>query len=81
MIWVISSGEAFWQHHITGHPKHLLQHLTVVYSLFNSHHHSEETLRQEAGKLYVCPWCVYTAVHGVMPSSFKGVSIWAPKIY
>lgn len=34
MIWVISTGEAFWQHNISRHPKHLLQHLTVIYSSF-----------------------------------------------
>lgn len=36
MIWVISTGEAFWQHNISRHPKHLLQHLTVIYSSFIS---------------------------------------------
>lgn len=36
MIWAISTGEAFWQHNISRHPKHLLQHLTVIYSSFIS---------------------------------------------
>lgn len=34
MIWVISTGKAFWQHNISRHPKRLLQHLTVIYSSF-----------------------------------------------
>ena len=35
MIWVISTGEAFWQHNISRHPKHL-KHLTVIYLSFIS---------------------------------------------
>lgn len=40
MIWVISTGKAFWQHNISRHPKHLLQHLTVIYSSFIYHRSS-----------------------------------------
>lgn len=58
MIWVISTGEAFWQHNISRHPKHLLQHLTVIYSSFIPTSPGGQLL-QEEGKLCLCvPMCV-----------------------
>lgn len=82
MIWFISTGEAFWQHNISRHPKHLLQHLTVIYSSFISPSLGARRPRKRRQIACLCvPMCVYIVVHGGLQSSYKGVAIWVTKMY
>lgn len=81
MIWVISTGEAFWQHNISRHPKHLLQHLTVIYSLFISPSLGAKFPGKRRANCVCVPMCVYIAVHGGLQSSYKGVANWVTKMY
>jgi len=88
MIWVISTGEAFWQHNISRHPKHLLQHLTVIYSSFISP--SLGALcsgKRRADCVCVCVCvcvrlcAVYILAHGGLQFQYTGVPIWVTKMY
>lgn len=82
MIWVISTGEAFWQHNISRHPKHLLQHLTVIYSSFILPSLGANVPGRGGQIVCVCvPMCVYIAVHGGLQSSYRGVATWVTKMY
>lgn len=81
MIWVFSTGEAFWQHNISRHPKHLLQHLTVIYSSSISPSLGAKCSRKRRANCVCVPMCVYIAVHGGLQSSYKGVAIRVTKMY
>lgn len=76
MIWAISTGGAFWQHNISRHPKHLLQHLTVIDSSFISPSLGAMCSgKRRANCVCVCvclcvcvPVCVYISAHGGLQS-------------
>lgn len=63
MIWVILTGEAFWQHNISRHPKHLLQHLTVIYSSFISPSLGAKFPGRRRANCVCVPMYVYSSAH------------------
>lgn len=81
MIWVISTGEAFWQHNISRHPKHLLQHLTVIYSSFISPSLGPKAPERGGQIACVCLCVCILWYTGGLQSSYKGVAIWVTKMY
>lgn len=65
MIWVISTGEAFWQHNISRHPKHLLQHLSHLPIVHPHIARGGNCSRRRANCACVCPCvCVYCGTRG-----------------
>lgn len=75
MIWVNSTGKAFWQHNISRHPKHLLQHLTVIYSSFISPSLGAKCLRKRRANCVCVCLCVcilwYTGVYNLHTKALR----------